>query len=62
MTADLMEEWVQTEWERCPGAIHNPPSMLFLYTFRGLLSEGLKVKLEDICDECPEVVTSKINE
>jgi hypothetical protein len=28
MTTDLMEDWVRKIWERRPGAVHNPPSML----------------------------------
>jgi hypothetical protein len=28
MTADLMEVRVRNIWERCPGALPNPPSML----------------------------------
>jgi hypothetical protein len=62
MTADFMGDWVKSVWERCPGALHNAPSMLVLYTFHRLLSEELQVKPEDLCDDCPEVVTSEINE
>jgi hypothetical protein len=59
MTADFMEHWVKSVWERCPGTLHNPPSMLVLYTFHGPLSEELKIKPEDLHDDCPEVVTSE---
>jgi hypothetical protein len=41
-----MEDWVKNIWERCPGALHNPPSMLVLDAFHRHLSEELKVKLE----------------
>jgi hypothetical protein len=46
MTVDLMEDWVKNVWERRPGALRNPPSMLVLNAFRGHLSEELKVKLQ----------------
>jgi hypothetical protein len=43
MTADLMESRVKDVWERRPGALHNPFSMLVLDTFREHLSEEVKV-------------------
>jgi hypothetical protein len=47
MTVDMMEDWVKNVWERRPGALRKPPSMLVLDAFRGHLSEELKVKLEE---------------
>jgi hypothetical protein len=41
-----VKDWVRNVWERHPGALRNPPSLLVLDTFRGHLSEELKVKLE----------------
>jgi hypothetical protein len=43
MTADLMDDWVKDVYERCPGTLHNPPS---LDAFCEYLSEELKIKLE----------------
>jgi hypothetical protein len=45
MKVDLMEYWVKIVWERRPGALSNPPSMLVLDVFRGHLSDELKFKL-----------------
>jgi hypothetical protein len=30
MTSDLTEDWAKNVWERRPGALRNPPSMLAL--------------------------------
>jgi hypothetical protein len=61
MPVNLMEDWVKSVWEKCPGVLYNQPHMLAFYIFRGVLSEELKVK-HHLCDDCPEVVTSDINQ
>jgi hypothetical protein len=63
MTADLMENWVKKVWERHPGGLRNPPSMLVLDVFHRHLPEQLKVKWErKKCDLVvfPDGMTSQI--
>jgi hypothetical protein len=43
MTVDLMESRVQDVWERRPGALRNPFSVLVLDTRREYLSQAVKV-------------------
>jgi hypothetical protein len=45
MTSDLTEDWAKTVWEKRPGALRNPPSMLVLDPFCGHVSEELIFKL-----------------
>ena len=32
-TADLIDDWAKNVWDKCPGNLRNPHSMLFLDAF-----------------------------
>lgn len=45
MTNELMEDWVKIIWNKRPGALRNPSSILILDAFRGHLTDNIKSNL-----------------
>lgn len=46
MTSDMMGDWQKVVWERRPGALRNPRSMLVLDAFRGHTTDSVKNRLQ----------------
>jgi hypothetical protein len=47
MTAELMQDWLGSVWERRPGGLLNRNSMLVMDAFRGHLTEEIKTRLKN---------------
>jgi hypothetical protein len=47
MTSELMDDWLGCIWERLPGALSKPRSMLAMDAFHGHLSNRIKKRLRN---------------
>ena len=55
ITESLMLDWIPNAWERRPGGLSNPQSMLYLDAFRGHLTDDVKKKIHSLGHGCARV-------